>query len=48
MLLGRVLPLQVGARTDMRAEATLRTIEEVRHELDERGITIDAVKRILH
>ena len=47
MLLGRVLPLQVEARTDMRAEATYYTIEEVRHELQKRGITVDVVKGIL-
>ena len=38
MLLGRVLPLQVASRTDERAEVTYRTVEEVRHELEERGI----------
>src|SRR5258708_8120824 len=40
-LLGRVLPLQVESRTGMRAEMPYRTVEEVRHELKERGITID-------
>jgi hypothetical protein len=28
-LLGRVLPLQVESRTDMRSEVTYRTVEEV-------------------
>jgi hypothetical protein len=37
MLLGRVLPLQVESRADERAEVTYRTVEEVRHELEERG-----------
>ena len=35
MLLGRVLPLQVESHSEERAEATYRTIEEVRHELSE-------------
>lgn len=48
MLLGRALPLQVESRTDMRAEATYRTVEEVRHELEERGITLDVIKSIWH
>jgi hypothetical protein len=47
MLLGRVLPLQAESRTDMRAEAPYRTVEEVRHEMEERGITLDVIKRIM-
>jgi hypothetical protein len=45
MLLGRVLPLQVEARTDMSVEVTSKTVEEVRRELEDRGISIEAVKR---
>ena len=45
MLLGRVLSLQVEARTDMYVEVTYKTVEEVRRELDDRGISIEAVKR---
>ena len=48
MLLGRVLPLQVENKTDMRVEVTYQTVEEVRRELEERGISIDAVKRVLY
>jgi hypothetical protein len=48
MLLARVLPLQLHTQADERVEVTYRTIEEVRHELEERGITIDVVSRILH
>lgn len=45
MLLGRVLSLQVEARTDMSVEVTYKTVQEVRRELDDRGISIEAVKR---
>jgi hypothetical protein len=45
MLLGRVLSLQVEARTDMSVEVTYKTVEEVRRELEDRGISIEAVKR---
>jgi hypothetical protein len=48
MLLGRVLPLEVESHSEERAEATYRTIEEVRHELQKRGIRLDVVSRILH
>jgi hypothetical protein len=48
MLLGRVLPLQVESRTDERAEVPYQTVEEVRHELEARGITLDVVSRIFH
>ena len=46
MLLGRVLPLQVESRADMHAEVPYQTVEEVRHELEERGITLDLIERI--
>ena len=48
MLLGRVLPLQYESRSDMRAEVTYRSVAEVRKELEARGISIEAVKRVLH
>jgi hypothetical protein len=48
MLLGRVLPLQIDHRTNMRVEVTYKTIEEVRRELEERGITFEAVQRLSH
>ena len=47
MLLGRVLPMQVESRRDTRVEVTYRSVEEVRAGLEARGITIEAVKRVL-
>lgn len=46
MLLGRVLPLQAESNTDS-VPVTYRTVEEVRRELEERGISLDVMKRIL-
>ena len=49
MLLGRVLPLQqIELRHDMRVEVVYDTIDDVRAELAARGITIEAVKQLLH
>jgi hypothetical protein len=47
MLLGRVLPLQYDSRPDTRVEVTYRSVAEVRKELEARGISIEAVKRVL-
>ena len=47
-LLGRVLPLQVENPTpEVREEVRYKTVEEAQHELEERGITLDVIKRIL-
>ena len=46
MLLGRVLPLQIDHRTDVRVEVTYKTVEEVRRELEERGISFEAIDRL--
>ncbi len=47
MLLGRVLPLQVNTKGDMRVEVTYRSVDEVRRELASRGITMEVVQRIM-
>jgi len=48
MLLGRVLPLQVETKSDMRVEVTYRSIEEVRRELQARGISMEAVASLVY
>jgi hypothetical protein len=48
MLLGRVLPLQVESRSDMKVEVVYHTVEEVRRELLSRGISVETVSNILH
>ena len=47
MLLGRVLPLQINTKGDMRVEVTYRSVDEVRRELASRGITMEVVRRIM-
>ena len=47
MLLARIIPLQVEARTDMRVDVVYRSVEEVRAELEERGISMEAVQRLM-
>jgi hypothetical protein len=44
-LLGK-LPLQAESSTDS-VEVTYRTVEEVRRELEARGVSLDAVYRLL-
>ena len=46
--MGRVLPLQYDSRSDTRVEVTYRSVAEVRKELEARGISIEAVMRVLH
>src|SRR4051794_2695046 len=48
MLLGRVLPLQVETKSDMRVEVPYRSLDEVRRELEHRGVSMDLVSRLLH
>jgi len=48
MLLGRVIPLQVDTKNDMRVEVTYDTIEEVRLDLEAQGINLEMVKKALH
>jgi hypothetical protein len=45
-LLGTAFPLQAESSTDS-VEVRYRTVEEVRRDLDERGITYDVLKRLL-
>ncbi len=46
-LLGPVLPFQVENPTTEGARRGDKTVDEVRHELEERGISLDLMKRIL-
>jgi hypothetical protein len=49
-LLGRIIPVQVleEQQRDVRVEVTYRSIDEVREELENRGISIDVVHRLLY
>lgn len=47
MLLGRVLPLQVETKNDQRETVVCRSVEEIRADLEARGISIEAIKRVL-
>jgi hypothetical protein len=49
-LLGRVIPVQMQEEQtrDVRVEVTYRSIEEVRIELENRGISIDVVHSLLY
>lgn len=47
-LLGRVIPLQVEGKGDMRVEITYDTIDEVRRDLESQGINIEMLKKALH
>jgi hypothetical protein len=47
MLLARIIPLQVEQRPDMSVDCVYRSVEEVRAELEHRGISMHAVRRIL-
>jgi hypothetical protein len=47
-LLGRVIPLQVENKGDMRVEITYDTVDEVRRELEAQGINLEMVKKALH
>ena len=47
MLLGRVLPLQVHTKGDMRLEVPYRSVDEIRRELASRGITMEVIQRIM-
>ena len=48
MLLGRVLPLQVEAKHDERGTVVYRSVEEVRADLEARGISIEAIRRVMY
>ena len=48
MLLGRVLPLQVEARTDPEFEVMYQTVEEVRRELEESGVTLEMIRELTY
>ena len=48
MLLGRVLPLQVETKTDFRETTTYRDVEDVRADLEARGISIEAIRRVMY
>lgn len=48
MLLSRVLPVEFDAAQDVAVEVTYRSVDEVRRELESRGIDIHAVARLLH
>src|SRR3954466_8428219 len=47
-LLGRVLPMQLETKSDMRVEVTYRSLDEVRRELQARGISMEAVHALAH
>jgi hypothetical protein len=47
-LLGRVIPLQVENKGDMRVEITYDTIDQVRQELEAQGINLEMLKKALH
>jgi hypothetical protein len=49
-LLGRIIPVQVQEEQtrDVRVEVTYRSIDEVRNELESRGISIDVVHSLLY
>jgi hypothetical protein len=48
MLLGRIIPLQVQFKGDVRVGVTYRSLDEIRRELANRGITMEVVQRITH
>ena len=50
MLLGRVLPLQVETRTDIDEHdlVAYKTVEEVRRELEESGITPEMLRALIY
>lgn len=48
MLLGRAMPLQFEGRGEMQVKVTYRTIEEVRVELESRGIDMEMVQKLMY
>ena len=48
MLMARAMPLQIEGRNDVRVEVLYDSIEDVRQELAERGISMELVKQLLY
>jgi len=46
-LMARIIPLQVEQRGDMHADVIYRSVDEVRKELESRGISMEAVQMVL-
>lgn len=46
-LLGRVMPLQVEMKNDPRLDVVYESIEEVNHELEERGINLELIQELM-
>ena len=47
-LLGRVIPMQIENRSEVSVEVTYRSVDEVRRELESRGISMELVQKIMH
>jgi len=47
ILLGRVMPLQIETRSDVRVDVTYRSVEEVRRDLEDRGISMELINEIM-
>lgn len=48
MLLGRVLPLQIDHRREVKVDVRYSSVEEVQEELAQRGIRLDLLARALY
>ena len=44
MLLGRILPLEFNARNDTHVEVVYETVDELRAELEERGLSLEVMR----
>jgi len=47
LLLGRVMPLQLDVRSDVKVDVTYRSVAEVKKDLEERGISIELISEIM-
>jgi hypothetical protein len=47
-LIGRIIPLQVQAKGDVQVEVTYRSLDEIRQELSDRGISMAMMSKIFH
>ena len=47
MLLGRIMPMQVETRTDLKTEIVYRSVTEIRREMASRGIDMKAIAKLI-